>query len=84
MKKLLFLLIPLFFISCTSTLRYAKENNAKEESSFRYKRLNNIVEPNALETFTGVASYYADEFNGRKTANGEIFNMNLAPHQLKK
>jgi rare lipoprotein A (peptidoglycan hydrolase) len=24
----------------------------------------------------GVASYYADEFNGRKTANGEIYDMN--------
>jgi len=76
MKKLFFLLIPFFFISCTSTLRYTKENNTKEKNSFRYKRLNNIVEPNVLETFTGVASYYADEFNGKKTANGEIFNMN--------
>ncbi|MFA6597914.1 MAG: septal ring lytic transglycosylase RlpA family protein [Ignavibacteriaceae bacterium] len=76
MKKLFFLSIPFVFISCTATLRYAKENNTKEEISFRYKRLNNIVEPNALETFTGVASYYADEFNGRKTANGEVFNMN--------
>ena len=27
-----------------------------------------------IETETGIASYYADEFNGRKTANGEIFN----------
>jgi len=24
----------------------------------------------------GMASYYADEFNGRKTSNGEIFDMN--------
>jgi rare lipoprotein A len=24
----------------------------------------------------GIASYYADEFNGRLTANGEIFDMN--------
>ena len=24
----------------------------------------------------GLASYYADEFNGRKTSNGEIFDMN--------
>jgi rare lipoprotein A len=27
-------------------------------------------------TQTGKASYYADKFNGRKTANGEIFNNN--------
>ncbi|RPH35140.1 septal ring lytic transglycosylase RlpA family protein [bacterium] len=24
----------------------------------------------------GIASYYADEFHGRKTANGETYNMN--------
>jgi rare lipoprotein A len=24
----------------------------------------------------GIASYYADEFNGRKTSNGEIYDMN--------
>ncbi len=29
----------------------------------------------ALETVTGTASYYADKYNGRETANGEIFNM---------
>jgi rare lipoprotein A len=31
----------------------------------------------------GVASYYADEFNGRKTSNGETYDMNemTAAHQ---
>lgn len=76
MKKLLLLLIPFFVVSCTSTLRYAKENNPKEENSFRYKKSEIFTEPNTIETLTGVASYYADEFNGEKTANGEIFNMN--------
>lgn len=28
-----------------------------------------------LETVTGVASFYADEFNGRLTSNGEIYDM---------
>lgn len=28
-----------------------------------------------LETVTGVASYYADKFNGRLTSNGEIYDM---------
>ncbi len=27
------------------------------------------------DVITGTASYYADKFHGRKTANGEIFNM---------
>jgi len=33
----------------------------------------------SLPTFQiGIASYYADQFHGRKTSNGEIFNMNDA------
>jgi rare lipoprotein A len=38
------------------------------------------VGPGPLE---GVASYYADEFDGRATANGEIYDMNslTAAHQ---
>ncbi len=35
-----------------------------------------VKEDRILETETGTASYYADEFNGRKTANGEIYNIN--------
>lgn len=29
----------------------------------------------SLETVSGYASYYADDFDGKQTANGEIFNM---------
>ena len=29
-----------------------------------------------LEIETGTASFYADEFDGKKTANGEVYNMN--------
>jgi rare lipoprotein A len=34
------------------------------------------ADASALKTQEGVASYYADEFNGRKTSNGEVFDMN--------
>jgi rare lipoprotein A len=33
-------------------------------------------EPSSASQLQGVASYYADEFNGRKTANGEVYDMN--------
>jgi peptidoglycan lytic transglycosylase len=33
------------------------------------------ISPSVLYQLSGIASYYADEFNGRKTANGEIFDM---------
>lgn len=31
--------------------------------------------PSSPHELDGLASYYADEFNGRKTANGEVFDM---------
>ncbi len=34
------------------------------------------LEPASSSQLQGVASYYADEFNGRKTANGEVYDMN--------
>ena len=33
-------------------------------------------EPASPSQLSGVASYYADEFNGRKTASGEVYDMN--------
>ncbi len=33
-------------------------------------------EPEPSSRLAGVASYYADEFNGRKTASGEVYDMN--------
>ncbi|HTY59010.1 MAG TPA: septal ring lytic transglycosylase RlpA family protein [Bacteroidota bacterium] len=35
-----------------------------------------VGEPAGPARLEGVASYYADEFNGRKTASGEVYNMN--------
>lgn len=33
-------------------------------------------EPAASSRLEGVASYYAEDFNGRKTASGEVYDMN--------
>lgn len=34
----------------------------------------NDMEKNEKKIYTGIASYYHNKFNGRKTANGEIFS----------
>lgn len=34
------------------------------------------VQNNKGNVFHGIASYYSDKFNGRKTANGEVFDQN--------
>lgn len=56
----------LIFIACSSTSRYSKSS---DDTSGINSRI-------ALETEIGIASFYADEFNGKRTASGEIYNMN--------
>ncbi len=52
--------------ACTgSSPRYTTSRDVRVETGGEYS---------AREE--GVASYYAEEFNGRKTSNGEVFDMN--------
>ncbi|MDD5609263.1 MAG: septal ring lytic transglycosylase RlpA family protein [Ignavibacterium sp.] len=65
-KLIISLNLLLILAACSSTSRYTKsseENNRTNVSGY-------------LEIQTGIASFYADEFNGKKTASGEIYNMN--------
>ena len=64
-----FILASLIFYNCSSTTRYSKTNEYSEKD-------NRIKSSNVLEVETGTASFYADEFNEKKTANGEIYDMN--------
>ncbi|MEW6701674.1 MAG: septal ring lytic transglycosylase RlpA family protein [Bacteroidota bacterium] len=67
--------LMLLFTACASVPRFTsrdavyKRVSGEKENYERYKNLE------ALETVVGVASYYADEFNGRITYNGEIYDM---------
>ena len=65
MKYLIILIIIVSFsFSCSSTVKYSARSGKK------YKQ----VEPAGSEII-GYASYYGKKFHGRKTANGEIFDM---------
>ena len=50
--------------------RYSKNKDSKKDNVEVYYNLSN-----SLETIGGYASYYADDFDGKQTANGETFNM---------
>lgn len=56
----------LFFVtlisSCQSVVRYSGNSESPLPTSIRAKE--------------GMATYYASEFHGRKTASGEIYDMN--------
>ncbi len=64
-----FILVSLIFFSCSSTTRYSRTSDYSEKDI-------RIKSPNVLEVDTGIASFYAHEFDGKKTANGEIYDMN--------
>jgi len=66
------------FISCASSVRYATKESPGNKSG-NGKTVSNLEESykdhKALEVDIAVASYYSDDFHGKKTANGEIYNM---------
>jgi rare lipoprotein A len=84
LKKILILLSTFLFASCSSLPRFTNNkfpeskrdnktevnNTAEEEYIEKYK------DAKPLDSFTGIASYYGNKYNGEATANGEIYNMN--------
>lgn len=65
-KLILSLYFLLILAACSSTSRYTKTSeNDDNKTEYRF-----------LETQTGIASFYASEFQGKKTSSGEIYNMN--------
>jgi len=72
-----FLLLVSFVISsCVSSPRFTKDRYAEPKYNPSKTPAKNTS--GKATTYTGIASYYADDFHGKKTANGEIFDM----HQL--
>lgn len=78
-RKYYLVLILLFalFYGCSSTVRYSRTN----DNSDNKVRGNDKA---GLEIESGIASFYADEFDGKRTANGEVYDMNdlTAAHPL--
>ncbi len=58
------LLYFIFFFGCAGHVHYAKASARQPFQTFREGQV-----------LTGYCSYYGKKFNGRKTANGEVFDM---------
>lgn len=72
-SKLLFAcIVTIALTGCSSAVRFSSEVN--EGGSTGDASYVNSYRP--LLTIEGMASYYSYEFNGEKTASGEIFNKN--------
>jgi rare lipoprotein A len=69
---------------CATAPRFVTQNTPAsphgETSSATTKpaeeKVSRTASGKVLLTLEGVASYYADEFHGKKTSNGEIYDMN--------
>jgi rare lipoprotein A len=54
---------------CASSPRFTRQHSAASNTH------DAASDSKSLKTMEGVASYYADDFNGKKTANGETYDM---------
>jgi rare lipoprotein A len=65
MKLVFVILFTIFIInSCAPSSRFSTRSETNTATQYR-----------TGEIIVGYSSYYADKFHGRKTANGEIFDM---------
>jgi rare lipoprotein A len=79
----IYFVMAFFLIGCTSTPRFAERGGHSQEPS-PTKEHESISSPQPerspsdkpLLTLEGIASYYADDFHGKLTSNGETFDMN--------
>ena len=78
-KKISLLLFLSLFLSCTSAPRYGTSNNKTVSSNS--KKIKNG--PSTLNTknvkhrkiMNGISSFYSEDFHGKLTANGEVYDM---------
>ena len=72
--NLLFGICSLFFLSsCASSPRFTKDRFT--EPKVTTSRPVSAAPNGKAVSYEGIASYYAHDFHGKKTANGEIYDM---------
>ena len=80
-----FIVLSFILASCgASTPRFTnanysgdRENNSSKKNVVRVdENLEEYADAKPIDSFTGIASYYADQYNGKRTSNGEIYDMN--------
>jgi len=73
------LILTILFIlpACASAPRFTSNaSRFEDKTQKRFENLDQYKNAPALETVIGVASYYADKYNGLITYNGEVYDMN--------
>lgn len=71
--RIYFSLAALFLYACSSSPRFTKDRLAEPKvTAGKVSEKSTTGKPSVME---GLASYYAHDFNGKKTASGEIYDM---------
>ncbi len=70
--------LAVILTGCASSARFADRTDRGDEktSASNGRTRDAASRDRVLLSLEGVASYYADEFHGRKTSNGETYDMN--------
>lgn len=75
-KKIIIGVLLIMLSACSSVPRFRSgERRFDDKTPHRFESLDSYKNADALETVVGVASYYADKFNGLITYNGEVYDM---------
>ena len=79
LRQILISIVIMFtIISCASSTRYPgrhSDENTKTEGGLRHGENSGVNgKDSVFESRVGVASYYSDKYEGRKTTSGEIFS----------
>jgi rare lipoprotein A len=74
-KEICLIFLSIIFLSaCGSAPRFTSRGKTEiREKNFSHTEKNSSSE--VLETQKGIASFYSDQFNGKITYSGEVYNM---------
>ncbi len=67
-------IIIILLISCATSGK--ERSRGAWQNTTRESLISNRKQVGVIKTLYGKASYYGEEFHGRKTASGEVYNMN--------
>jgi rare lipoprotein A len=66
----------IFLIACSAAPRFAAKGNKDKPETIEEINIERNYPFKNLTVQEGIASFYADKFHGKRTASGEIFDMN--------
>ena len=74
-KIIVFIIYFTFISGCANSPRYSTEPITPRKTNSKPASLKTMSKNNYRRVLTGVSSFYAEDFHGKLTANGEVYDM---------